>query len=108
MKIIKGDTVKIISGKDKGRQGQVVATSPKILKVTVKGLNLFRKHIKSQKGQKGGIIEKERPLNIAKVALICPNCQKITRVGYQIDKSGSKYRLCRRCHQIIQSAPKAK
>lgn len=108
MKIIKGDTVKVILGKDKGRQAKVIASSPKKEQVTIQGLNLFKKHIKGQKGQKGSIIEKERPLHISKVALICPNCQKTTRVGYQLDKSGTKYRLCRRCQKIIEVLPKAK
>lgn len=107
MKILKGDVVKIISGKDKGRQGEVVTSFPKKRLLTVKGLNLYRKHIKAQKGDKGGIVEKERPINIAKVALVCPNCQKTTRVGYQIDKSNTKYRLCHRCHKIIEVLSKS-
>ena len=102
MKIIKGDQVKILIGKDKGRSGQVIVCFPKKKKVIVKGLNLFKKHVKASQNQSGGILEKERPLSVSKVALICPNCKKVTRVGYQIDKSGQKYRICRKCHSIIQ------
>jgi len=106
MKIVKGDTVKVILGKDKGRQGKVIVSYPKKEQLTVQGLNLYKKHLKGQKGQKGSIIEKERPLHVSKVALICPNCQKITRVGYQLDKSGAKYRICRHCKKIIEVLPK--
>lgn len=103
MKIIKGDQVKIILGKDKGRTGQVLTCSPPKRKLIVSGLNLFKKHVKASQNQSGGIIEKEFPLHISKVALICPHCQKPTRVGYKIDKSGQKYRICKKCHAIINA-----
>ena len=103
MKIIKGDQVKILLGKDKGRTGQVMACFPKKRKVLVSGLNLFKKHIKASENQSGGIIEKEFPLAVSKVILICPNCQKPTRVGYRIDQSGSKYRICKKCQTIINT-----
>jgi len=101
MKIIKGDQVKILIGKDKGRTGEVVRCFPKTSRLVVKGLNIFKKHIKPQQGKKGSIVEKERAILISKVALICPNCQKTTRVGYQIDKNGDKYRICKKCKSII-------
>ena len=101
MKIIKGDTVQILIGKDKGRQGEVFRCLPAKKLVFVKGINIFKKHIKSTKQQKGGIIEKERGLIVSKVALICPNCQKTTRVGYQIDKAGDKNRFCKKCKTAI-------
>jgi large subunit ribosomal protein L24 len=108
MKIIKGDKVQITIGKDKNRQGDVILVIPKKTQIVVKGLNMFKKHIKPTANQKkGGIIEKERPLLVSKVALICPNCKKITRVGYQIDKSGDKARICRKCKAII-SQPSVK
>jgi large subunit ribosomal protein L24 len=103
MKIIKSDKVKILIGKDKGRTGEVVRAFPKTNKIVVKGLNLFKKHVKPSQNQKGGIVEKERPILASKVSLICPNCQKTIRVGYEIDKSGSKYRVCRKCHTPITS-----
>jgi large subunit ribosomal protein L24 len=103
MKIIKGDKVKILIGKDKGRDGKVVKTFPKKQQVVVEGLNLFKKHIKPSQGKKGDIIEKERPFLVSKVALICPNCQKVTRVGYSVDKAGDKYRLCKKCKTIINT-----
>lgn len=103
MKILKGDTVKILIGKDKNRSGSVIAAFPKKNTVVVKGLNMFKKHIKASQGKSGSIIEKERPLGVSKVILICPNCQKTTRVGYEIDKSGDKYRICKKCKTIIQN-----
>jgi len=103
MKILKGDTVKVLIGKDKGRTGSVISAFPKKNTVAVKGLNMFKKHIKASQGKSGSIIEKERPLAVSKVILICPNCQKTTRVGYEIDKSGDKYRICKKCKTIIQN-----
>ena len=102
MKIIKSDQVKILIGKDKGRTGEVVRSIPKKMQVVVKGLNIFKKHVKPSQNQKGGIIEKERPLLVSKVILICPNCQKPTRVAYQIDKTGNKYRICKKCQSMLK------
>jgi large subunit ribosomal protein L24 len=101
MKIIKGDKVKVLLGKDKGRTGEVLASFPKKNSVIVKDINKFKKHLKSTKEQKGGIIEKERAIMVSKIALICPSCQKTTRVGYKIDKSGEKYRVCKKCKSLI-------
>ncbi len=101
MKILKGDKVKVLIGKDKNRDGEVLMTMPKKGKIVVKDLNIFKKHVKPSQGQKGGIIEKERALLVSKVALICPECKKATRVGYKIDKSGEKYRFCKKCEALI-------
>lgn len=101
MKIIKGDKVKILIGKDRGREGEVIRSIPKNGKVVVKGLNLFKKHIKPSQNQPGSIVEKERALIVSKVALICPECKKTTRVGYQLDKTGDKYRICKKCHALV-------
>ena len=108
MKILKGDKVKILIGKDKGREGEVVLTLPKKSQVVVKGINIFKKHVKSQKNQAGGIIEKERPLAVSKLALLCPSCHHPARVGYQIDKSGDKFRMCRQCRALIDKKIKTK
>ncbi|MDD4026778.1 MAG: 50S ribosomal protein L24 [Candidatus Shapirobacteria bacterium] len=103
MKILKGDTVKILIGKDKGREGLIVKTMPKKDKVVIKGLNLYKKHIKPSQGKPGSIVEKERAMTVSKVGLICPNCKKIIRVAYQIDKSGEKSRICRKCKTILNN-----
>lgn len=103
MKILKGDNVKVLIGKDKGREGLVVKSMPKVGKIVIKGLNLFKKHIKPSQGRPGSIIEKERSLTVSKVALICPSCKKTVRVAYQIDKSGEKSRICRKCKSILDT-----
>jgi len=107
MKILKGDKVQVLIGKDKGREGEVVKSFPKKSTLVVKGLNIFKKHIKPTQNQPGKIIEKERPLYISKLMLICPECKKPTRVGYKIDKSGQKYRICKKCQSIINSSAKS-
>jgi large subunit ribosomal protein L24 len=101
MKILKGDKVKLLIGKDKGREGEVVKTFPKKSLVVVQGLNIFKKHIKPSQNRPGSIVEKERPIYISKVALICPECKKTTRVAYRIDDSGTKYRICRKCQAVL-------
>ena len=101
MKILKGDKVEILIGKDKGRSGEVLRVFAKTEEIVVKGLNLFKKHVKPTQGQKGGIVEKERSLKASKVMLLCPNCQKRIRVAYSIDKNGDKSRICRKCKSII-------
>jgi len=97
MKILKGDQVKILLGKDKGRVGEVLAAFPKTSKIVVKGLNIFKKHVKPSNGQKGGIVEKERSLLVSKTALVCPSCNKAVKVGYNVDKNGVKTRICKKC-----------
>ncbi len=102
MKLKKGDSVVVLVGKDKGRKGKIKKIFPKTGKVLLPGINTFKKHAKSQGEKKpGGIIDIVKPLPMAKVALICPKCNQPTRVGFQIDKAGVKYRLCRKCQTII-------
>ena len=96
MKIIKGDQVIVISGKDKGQKGQVERVYPKSNKIIVKGLNIYKKHMKkSEAYPKGGIVEVNRPIQISKVMLICPSCKERTRVGFSRDTKDRKQRLCK-------------
>lgn len=93
-----GDTVQIISGKDKGLQGKVLAVSPKEGKVIVEGLAMVKKHVKPRsQGQQGGIVKAESAMYASKVMPVCKKCQKPTRVGHQIDKDGKKARICKKC-----------
>lgn len=102
MKIKKGDTVLIIRGKDRGKVGKVIKALPKENRVVIEGLNLVKKHIKPKKeGEKGRIVEIPRPISIANVKLICPNCHKAVRVGYKFEGE-EKYRYCKKCQQIIK------
>jgi large subunit ribosomal protein L24 len=101
MKIKKGDTVIVTSGKDKDRQGKVEKVYRKSEKVLIQGINLYKRHIKkNEKMPQGGIISVPRPLSVAKVMLICPVCKKPTRIGYQIEKN-KKIRICRKCQSKI-------
>jgi len=101
MKIKKGDTVKIICGKDKGKSGKVLKVLPKDNKIIVDGLNLAKKHRKPRRqGEKGEIIQIPRPIDSSNVMLVCPSCLKATRVGYKILESEKK-RVCKKCGSEI-------
>jgi large subunit ribosomal protein L24 len=101
MKIRKGDTVLVISGKDRGRKGKVRLSFPKEGKLAVEGINIVKKHARPIQGaRQAGIIQTEAPIYISKLMLICPRCGKPTRVGHKVlpDK---KVRLCRKCGEVI-------
>jgi len=101
MKIRKGDTVLIISGKYRGKKGKVLGTFPKEKKILVEGVNLVKKHQKPRRtGEKGQIVELPKPIDVSNTKLICPKCQKAVRVGYKITE-GKKYRICKKCGQEI-------
>jgi len=101
MRIKKGDKVKILLGKDRGQSGVVEEVKAKKKQVLVSGLNLFKKHVKPRaEGEKGGIIDKSRPLPLSKVMLICPKCGGAVRVGHQIT-AGKKARICLKCKAEI-------
>jgi len=101
MKLKVGDTVKVTLGKDRGKTGKIEKVLPKHNTLVVSGVNLYKKHLKSQGEKKpGGIIDITKPLNTAKVVLICPKCHQPTRVGYQ-GKAKKKIRICRKCSKPI-------
>ena len=97
MTIRKGDTVKVIAGKDRGKTGKVLGTVPSERKVVVEGINMVTCHIKPRKqGEEGGIIQKEAPLYACKVMRVCPKCDKPTRAASKI-VDGKKVRVCKHC-----------
>ncbi|MEE9417501.1 MAG: 50S ribosomal protein L24 [Acidimicrobiales bacterium] len=97
MKIRKGDKVRVLSGNDKGHEGEVMFAMPADGTVIVEGANIAKKHQKpTQEMQQGGIIDKDMPLPVSVVALISPADGKPTRVGYRIAPDGSKFRICKR------------
>ncbi len=100
MKLKVGDTVKITAGKDKGREGKIESVLLKEDSVIIPEVNMYKKHVKGQQGQKGGMYDIPRPLNLAKVALICPNCKKQTRIGISFIKE-TKVRVCKKCGKQI-------
>ena len=92
-----GDTVKIISGKDRGETGKVLAVSPKEGKVIVEGLNMVKKHVKPRRqGETGGIVDAEGAIYSSEVMPACPKCGKATRIGHKIE-NGKKVRICKHC-----------
>ena len=102
MKIKKGDNVQVLSGNDKGKTGEVLEIIPKHGKVVVKGVNIRKKHIKPKKqGEEGGIISVECAIHNAKLAVVCPKCNKPTRIGYEIEKD-EKVRVCKKCGAKIK------
>ncbi len=101
MKLKKGDTVKVLIGKDRGKTGKIQKVFLKDNKILVSGINLFKKHLKPQGKKPGGIIDIQKPLLISKIALICPKCNQQTKIGFTLDKSGEKLKICRKCKQTI-------
>jgi len=104
MKIRKEDTVEVISGDDKGTRGKVNNVLPKERRVVVAGVNMVKKAQRrtSNVRTQTGIIEREAPIQISNVALVCPHCNQATRVGYQVAPDGSKARVCRKCGEVIE------
>jgi large subunit ribosomal protein L24 len=101
MDIKKGDTVKILAGKDSGKTGKAINVDLKNGKISVEGLNMFKKHVRPKKqGEKGEVVHLSRPMNISNAMLVCPDCHKATRVGHRVaDKS--KVRFCKKCQASI-------
>ena len=97
-----GDTVVVLSGKDKGKKGKVMAVSPKEGKVIVEKINIVSKHIKPRRmGEPGGIIKAEGAMYASKVQIVCPRCKKPTRVGHKIYDDGTKSRICVKCGEAL-------
>ena len=103
-KIRKGDTVKVLSGDDKGKTGAVQYVYPKEERVVVAGVNMIKKaqrrtamNVRTQTG----IIEREGAMHVSKVGLVCPNCGKVTRVGFELSDDHHKYRVCKKCGNAI-------
>ena len=101
-RIKKGDTVAVLSGKDKGKTGKVLQVWPEEDRALVERINLV-KHFerRSQQNQAGGIIEREGRLALSKLAPVCPSCRKPSRVGWQAAADRSKQRICRRCQTVL-------
>ncbi len=100
--IKKDDNVLVITGKEKGKRGRVLAVLPKKQRVIVEKINIIKRHMKpSQKYSQGGIIEKEGPIHISNVMLVCPRCNTPTRIGNKILDDGRKLRVCKKCKEVI-------
>ena len=102
MKIRKNDAVLVIAGKDKGKKGKVRFAYPKDERVLVEGINLIKRHTRAR-GQvrQAGIIEREAPIHVSDVMLLCNKCNHPTRIGFRYLQDGRKVRICRSCGEVI-------
>jgi large subunit ribosomal protein L24 len=98
MKLKKGDHVRVIAGKDVGKEGPITRVITATDRVIVDGVNVAKRHQRAQ-GQtmQGGIIDKDMPIHVSNVAIVCPGCDKPTRIGYRFEDDGTKVRVCRKC-----------
>src|SRR5436853_375890 len=103
IRIKKGDTVVVLSGKYKGKTAKVLATHPRDNKVTVEGVNIVKKHVKPSKANpQGGILELTKPMWVSKVAIVEPTSKKPSRIGYEVAKDGSKVRVFKKTGKEIK------
>jgi large subunit ribosomal protein L24 len=101
MKIRKGDLVRVLTGKDRGKEGEVIRAIPERGKVIVAGVNIAKKHQRPLNAtMQGGIIDKDMPIPVANVAIVCGDCGP-TRVGYRFEDDGTKVRVCKKCRKDL-------
>jgi large subunit ribosomal protein L24 len=102
LSIKKNDTILVVTGKEKGKKGRVISINPTKSKILIERINIIKRHMKpSKKYSQGGIIEKEAPLHISNVMLVCSKCGKPTRIGNTILSDGKKVRVCKKCKEVI-------
>lgn len=101
MKLKKGDKVKVIAGKDKGREGVIERVYKNTGRIVIPQVNLYKKHVKkNQQMPQGGVVEVPRALDVSKVMFVCPKCGKLARLGYEV-KGERKYRICKKCKSQV-------
>ena len=100
----KNDRVVVITGKDRGKTGRVLEVQPRKRKVLVEGVNVVKRHNKAntRSGVQGGIVERESPIDISNVMVVCPTCGQATRAGHQVLTDGSRTRACKKCGAAIE------
>ena len=100
----KGDQVRVMTGRDRGKTGRILSVNPQKRTVTVEHANIIKRHTRANpsKNIKGGIMEKEGPINISNVLLICASCNKHSRIGHKTMPDGTKIRVCRRCGTTLE------
>jgi large subunit ribosomal protein L24 len=105
MKVVKNDTVLVISGNYNGKKGKVLKVFPKEQRVIVEGVNFIKRHTKpTQKNPQGGIVEKEAPIHVSKLMVVCPKCDAPSRIGRQVLEDGKRVRVCKSCGEMLVSA----
>jgi large subunit ribosomal protein L24 len=98
----RGDTVVVISGKDKDKKGEILSVSPKTNRVIVKGVNIVTKHVKpNAANRQGGMVHKEAPIHASNVMLYCKKCNTATRIEHKLLEDGSKVRICKNCKETF-------
>lgn len=107
MKVKLNDQVAIIAGKEKGKKGKIMKVLRKQDKIVVEKINIRTKHIKKKENKPGERIKFEAPMHVSNVMLICPHCEKATRVGYKKLTSGKKQRICKKCKEGVDKSPEA-
>lgn len=101
MHIRKNDTVQVIAGREKGKTGKVIGVTKERNRVLIEKVNLIKKHQRPDASGKGGILEKEAPLDVSNVMLVCTKCNTGVRVGYKILEDGKKVRICKKCQELL-------
>ena len=100
--IKKDDFIRVISGRDRGKQGKVLQVYPKTSRLRVEGIHMIKRHTRpSQQMQQGGIIEREGTIHISNVMIVCSKCDRGVRVGHRVLEDGQKVRVCRRCDDVL-------
>ena len=102
MKFKVKDKILVVAGKYKGKTGSVLRVYKKTNRVTVEKINIRTKHIKKTSTKAGQRIKYEAPFDASNIMLVCPNCSKTTRVGYNIPEKGKKYRICKKCNESLE------
>lgn len=98
----KNDMVKVLAGKDRGKTGKVLRIFPAERRAIVQGVNFVKRHTRQRRqDEKAGIIEKEAPLHISNLNIICKRCNRITRIGVDVLSDGSKVRYCKKCREVL-------
>ncbi len=102
LKVRRGDTVVLLRGRDRGKQGKIIASIPREGRVIVEGLNMVKKHVKPRRSnEKGQRVSIAAPIQIGNVQVICPQCNKATRVAIRRSAGGDRERVCKHCHSVI-------
>jgi len=102
LKVKREDIVEVISGAEKGKKGKILKAFPSEGKIIVEKLHIQKKHLKPTKNNpKGGIVEKERKVDVSNIMLLCPKCNAKTRVGFKTLEDGDKVRVCKKCNEVI-------
>jgi large subunit ribosomal protein L24 len=104
MVVRRDDMVKVMTGRDKGKTGKVLKVLPRDARVVVENVMFIKRHTRPNPGKniKGGIVEREMPIHVSNVMLICPSCNQPTRVGHQVLQDGSRVRVCKKCSATLE------